>query len=550
MNTYPKYGKSNDMNMPLNSYGMNVMLNNSFSKLLFDIINVDKISHICTKEVLNNEINNVIGQFKNLTTTSLDAPILVDISEVFNNIDLKYIKSRPISCDNYSPLCGVISSNNPKDIIATDIKINSEKIYNMTLVLSEKYDFKLIMDPLFDNRVTGLPIYLCILKDSYKLVISNSTNVLIITKYKNQDRFAYVIYTVSDGKHAMSESYTDYSHSYPYNTEELVSKSTEFYSYDEEDEETDIEYKHNVVTTNYSHDISKGFDYKDPRYMNLTNMNSRIKNNYVKTIMDASDIGSDLVNVADIMVNSDDDSTVIKYEIIKNNTTIFYDSDNKDKKDLTDYKNIVKNLIDECNSIINKDPNLHYSGGLKETKLYRESTVEEILLSETTDIKYITITKLTTEKVSSDSEEGTSTNTMALAIRVVYYINDNIAELIVYHAKDRFKSWLSSTIELGNDKDTSHSYSIVNTKYKGFSGPDIVRSFILTDDTTNNLIKSITYSVHLLNSKTLNLYDIPNKLVYCTKVGEDKFTVADMENIIVLKNKISSSKEIIVRDLK
>jgi len=550
MNTYPKFGKSNDMNMPLNSYGMNVMLNNSFSKLLFDIIDVDKISHICTKEVLNNEINNIIGQFKNLTITSLDAPILVDISEVFNNIDLKYIKSHPISYNNYTPLCGVINSNNPKDVIITDLKNSGKKIYNMTLVLSENYDFKLVMDPLFDNRVTGSPVYLCILKDRYKLILSNSKNVLIITKYKKEDKFAYGIYTISDGKHAMSESYTDYSHNYPYNTEELVSESTEFYSYDEEDEETDIEYKHNVVTTNYSHDISKGFDYKDPRYMNLANMNSRIKNNYVKTIMDASDIGSDLVNVADIMVNSDDDSTVIKYEIIKNNTTIFYDSDNKDKKDLTDYKNIVKNLIDECNSIINKDPHLHYSGGLKETKLYRESTLEEILLSETTDIKYITITKLTTEKASSDSEEGTSTNTMALAIRVVYYINDSIAELIVYHAKDIFKSWLSSTIELGNDKDTSHSYSIVNTKYKGFSGLDIVRSFILIDDTTNNLIKSITYSVHLLNSKNLNLYDIPNKLVYCAKADKDEFTVDDMENILVLKNKMGSCKEIVVKELK
>ena len=160
MNTYPKYGKSNDMNMPLNSYGMNVMLNNSFSKLLFDTIDVEEIGHICTKEVLNNEINNVIGQFKNLKNTALVAPILVDISEIFNHIDLKYIKSRPISINNYSPLCGVISSNNPKDDIITDLTIKNEKIYNETLVLSVNYDFKLVMDPLFDKRVTGLPVYL------------------------------------------------------------------------------------------------------------------------------------------------------------------------------------------------------------------------------------------------------------------------------------------------------------------------------------------------------------------------------------------------------
>ncbi len=72
----------------------------------------------------------------------------------------------------------------------------------------------------------------------------------------------------------------------------------------------------------------------------------------------------------------------------------------------------------------------------------------------------------------------------------------------------------------------------------------------MIDDTTNNLIKSITYSVHLLNSKNLNLYDIPNKLVYCAKADKDEFTVDDMENILVLKNKMGSCKEIIVRDLK
>ncbi len=546
MNTYPKYGKSNDMNMPLNSYGMNVMLNNSFSKLLFDIIDVDKISHICTKEVLNNEINNIIDQFKNLMITSLDAPILVDISEVFNNIDLKYIKSHPISYNNYTPLCGIINSNNPKDVIITDLKNSGKKIYNMTLVLSENYDFKLVMDPLFDNRVAGSPVYLCILKDRYKLILSNSKNVLIITKYKKEDKFAYGIYTISDGKHKMSESYTDYSHSYPYNTEEpVVSDSTEVYSYDEEDEE-DVECKHNVITTKYSHDISEGFSYEDPRYRNLSNMNARIKNNYIKTIMIASDIGSKLVNVADIVVNSYDDSTIIKYELIKNNTTVFYDSDNNDKKNLTDCKSIVNKLIAECNNTIKKDQALQYKG--KETKLYKESTVKEILLSETTDIKYITITKLTVEKVSS--KDDTSTDTMALAIRVVYYTNDNIAELIVYHDKNEYTSWLSSIIEFGNDKDTVHSYSILSTKYKNHFAPDIVRSFISVDNTTNNSIKSVTYSVQLLNDRCINLYDIPNKLVYCAKTEEDKFTVDDMENILVLKNKMSSSKEIIVRDLK
>lgn len=544
MNTLPKYGKSNDMNMPLNSYGMNVMLNNSFSKLLFDIINVEKIGHICTKEVLNNEINNVIGQFKNLTITSLDTPILVDISEIFNNIDLKYIKSRPVSCDNYSPLCGVISSNNPKDIIATDIKINSEKIYNVTLVLSEKYDFKLIMDPLFDNRVTGLPIYLCILKDSYKLVISNSTNVLIITKCKNQDRFAYAIYTtVSDGKHMMSESYMDYS--YPrhvYNIEEpIVSNSPELYSYDEEDEDG-TEYKHNVVTTKYSHNISEGFVYEDIKYRNLVNMNSRVKVSYIKTIMDASDIGGELSNVADIMVNSYDDSTTIKYELIKNNTTVFYDNSNN-KEDFTECKSIAEELITECKSTIKK---IKYNEDLKEIKLYKEPVIREIL-SKATDIKYITLTKLLREEVSSKEKEDTSIDTVALAIRVVYYINDNIAELIVYHTKNKYDSWLSSTIAFDDDKDVLHSYSIVNTKYKGYSNPEIVRSFIKGD-----INMPLTYAVQLLDYRCMNLYDIPNKLVYCvtTKPDDDKFTVDDMENILVIKNKMSSSKEIIVKELK
>lgn len=416
----------------------------------------------------------------------------------------------------------------------------------MTLVFSEKYDFKLIMDPLFDIRVTGLPIYLCILKDSYKLVISNSTNVLIITKYKNQDRFAYMIYTVSDGKHTMSESYMDYS--YPrhvYNIEEpIVSNSPELYSYDEEDEDG-TEYKHNVVTTKYSHNISEGFVYKDIKYRNLVNMNSRVKVSYIKTIMDASDIGGELSNVADIMVNSYDDSTTIKYELIKNNTTVFYDNSNN-KEDFTECKSIIEKLITECKSTIKKDQIERSEAleALKELKLYKESVIREIL-SKATDIKYITLTKLLREKVSSKEKEDTSIDTVALAIRVVYYINDNIAELIVYHTKDRYNSWLSSTIAFGDDKDVSHSYSIVNTKYKVYSNPEIVRSFIKDDI-------NITYAVQLLNYRWMKLYDIPNKLVYCVtaKPGEDKFTVDDMENILVLKNKMSSSKEIIVKELK
>ena len=553
MNTYPKYGKSNDMNMPLNSYGMNVMLNNSFSKLLFDTIDVEEIGHICTKEVLNNEINNVIGQFKNLKNTALVAPILVDISEIFNHIDLKYIKSRPISINNYSPLCGVISSNNPKDVIITDLKIKNEKIYNVTLVLSKNYDFKLVMDPLFDNRVAGLPVYLCILKDRYKLILSNSKNVLIITKYKKEDKFQYAIYNISDGKHIISESYTDYPYCYHYNTEEpVVSNSTENYSYDEENEEDDTEYKHNVVTTKYSHDTSEGFSYKDPRYSGLVNMNATIKNSYTKTIMTASDIGNDLVSFADIVVDSYDDSTVIEYGLIKNNTAVFYDSSNNDKKDLTDCKSIVKNLIDECNNTIKKDKDLqlYYNEKPIETKLYKESKVEEILLSETTDIKYITITKLMVEKASS--KEDTSTGTVALAIRVIYYINNNIAELIVYHAKDKYNSWISSTIEFGSGKDND-SYSILNTNYREryHSDPDIVRSFISVDDTPNNTVKfkSISYSVRLIN-KCLNLYDIPNKLLYCVKADKDDFTVDDMENILVLKNKMGSCKELVIKELK
>jgi hypothetical protein len=62
----------------------------------------------------------------------------------------------------------------------------------------------------------------------------------------------------------------------------------------------------------------------------------------------------------------------------------------------------------------------------------------------------------------------------------------------------------------------------------------------------------LTYAVQLLNYRCMNLYDIPNKLVYCvtTKPDDDKFTVDDMEDILVLKNKMSSSKEIIVKELK